>query len=53
MYLTSGGIPKVSPVTVAHHTIKYENAAIQRILPRNVTGKNFRAVKIKGKGTRV
>lgn len=39
--LTSGGIPTVFPVTVAHHTIKYENAAIQRMLPRNVIGKNF------------
>lgn len=39
--ITSGGIPTVFPVTVAHHTIRYENAAIQRILPKKVIGKNF------------
>ena len=42
---TSGGIPKVFPVTVAHHTIKYENPAIHMILPIKVIGKNFRAEK--------
>jgi hypothetical protein len=41
--ITSGGIPIVSPVTVAHHTMRYENAAIQRILPRKVMMKNLRA----------
>ena len=38
---TSGGMSKASPVTVAHHTIRYENAAIQRMLPTNVIAKNF------------
>lgn len=39
--ITSGGMPSVSPSTVAHHTIRYEYAAIQTMLPRNVTAKNF------------
>lgn len=39
--ITSGGILTVSPTMLAHHTIRYEKAAIQMILPRNVTGKNF------------
>lgn len=39
--ITSGGMRNVSPITVAHHTIRYEYAAIHRMLPRNVTGKNF------------
>merc|ERR1712029_769984 len=41
--ITSGGMPKVSPVRVAHHTIKYEKAAIHSMLPVKVTGKNFLA----------
>lgn len=32
----------VSPVTVAHQTIKYEYPAIQMMLPRNVKMKNLR-----------
>ena len=32
----------VSPVIVAHQTIKYEKPAIHNMLPRNVIGKNFR-----------
>lgn len=40
-FLTSGGILTVSPATFAHQTMKYEKAAIQSILPRNVTTKNF------------
>ena len=40
-FFTSGGILKASPEMVAHHTIKYENTAIQRILPRKEMGKNF------------
>jgi len=35
---TSGGIPKVSPATVANQTIKYEKIAIQIILPIKVMG---------------
>ena len=38
--LTAGGMPAVSPATVAHHTIKQENTAIQRMLPINVQAKN-------------
>lgn len=34
----------VSPTTLAHQTIKYENTAIHTILPMNVTIKNFRPV---------
>jgi len=33
----------VSPATVAHQTMRYENAAIHKILPMKVTTKNFRA----------
>ena len=40
-FFTSGGILKASPEIVAHHTIKYENTAIQRILPIKEMGKNF------------
>lgn len=36
--LTSGGILAVSPATFAHHTIRYEYAAIHAIEPMNVTG---------------
>ena len=39
--LTGGGIPIASPATVAHHTMRYENAAIHRMLPTNVMMKNF------------
>ncbi|KAJ3648609.1 hypothetical protein Zmor_020402 [Zophobas morio] len=39
--ITSGGIRTVSPTTFAHQTIRYEYAAIQTMLPTNVTGKNF------------
>ena len=39
--LTGGGIPIASPATVAHHTMRYENAAIHRMLPKNVMMKNF------------
>ena len=39
--LTSGGILKASPEIVAHHTIKYENTAIHKMLPKNDMGKNF------------
>lgn len=48
--LTSGGIFAVSPITLAHHTIRYEYAAIQTIEPMNVTGKNFlpRGVRVSG-----
>ena len=35
-FLTSVGITKVSPMVLAHHTIKYENDAIQKIEPMNV-----------------
>lgn len=38
--ITSGGILTVSPTIVAHHTMRYENAAIHIMLPRNVIGKN-------------
>lgn len=38
--ITSGGILAVSPTTLAHHTIKYEYAAIHIIEPKNVTGNN-------------
>jgi hypothetical protein len=37
----------VSPVTVAHQTIKYEYAAIQMMLPRNVKMKYLRPAAIK------
>ncbi len=40
---TCDGIPIVSPVTVAHQTIKYEYPAIQRMLPRNVKMKYLRS----------
>ena len=36
-------MPTVLPVTVDHHTIKYENAAIHNMLPKKVMGKNFLA----------
>lgn len=39
--ITSGGIATVSPATFAHQTIRYEYAAIQKIEPMNVIGKNF------------
>lgn len=39
--ITSGGILTVSPTILAHQTIRYEYAAIHKILPRNVIGKNF------------
>lgn len=39
--ITSGGIRIVAPTILAHHTIKYEYAAIHKILPINVIGKNF------------
>ena len=42
---TSGGIPMVSPVTVAHHTMRQEKAAIHMMEPKNVIGKNLRAEK--------
>ena len=32
---------KASPDIVAHHTIKYENMAIHKMLPKNDMGKNF------------
>lgn len=38
----------VSPVTVAHQTIKYEYPAIQMMLPRNVKMKYLRPADIKG-----
>lgn len=48
--LTSGGIDAVSPATFAHHTIRYEYAAIQTIEPMNVMGKNLfpRGVRVSG-----
>lgn len=52
--ITSGGICTVSPTTLAHHTIKYEYAAIQSIDPIKVTTKNFfpeKPIKIVLKGT--
>ncbi|KMQ95275.1 hypothetical protein RF55_4519 [Lasius niger] len=39
--ITSGGMATVSPATFAHQTIRYEYAAIQKIEPMNVIGKNF------------
>ena len=39
--ITSGGIENASPDMVAHQTIRYENTAIQRILPIKVIGKKF------------
>ncbi|CAH0550382.1 unnamed protein product [Brassicogethes aeneus] len=39
--ITSGGMRTVSPTMLAHHTIRYEYAAIHMIDPRNVIGKNF------------
>lgn len=39
--ITSGRIPIACPTKFAHQTIRYEYAAIQTILPRNVIGKNF------------
>lgn len=39
--ITSGGMATVSPATFAHQTIRYEYAAIQKIEPMNVMGKNF------------
>lgn len=36
--LTSGGMRAVSPTTFAHHTIRYEKAAIHSMEPMNVTG---------------
>lgn len=48
--LTSGGMSAVSPATFAHHTIRYEYAAIHTIEPMNVTGKNLfpRGVRVSG-----
>ena len=40
---TSGGMPMVSPAMVAHQTMRQEQAAIHRMLPIKVIGKNFRA----------
>lgn len=47
---TSAGMSAVSPNTFAHHTIRYEYAAIQAIEPINVIGKNFlpRGVRVSG-----
>lgn len=39
--ITSGGMATVSPATFAHQTIRYEYAAIQKIEPMKVIGKNF------------
>ena len=33
----------VSPATVAHHTMRYEYAAIHKMLPKKVMMKNFRS----------
>lgn len=41
MVFTSGGIRAVSPATLAHHTIRYEKAAIHTIEPINVIGNSF------------
>ena len=41
--LTGGGIPIASPATVAHHTMRYEYAAIHKMLPKKVMMKNFRS----------
>jgi len=43
--MTSGGRPTVSPVIVAHQTIRYEKTAIQSMLPTKVIAKNFLAEK--------
>jgi len=40
--ITGGGIPMTSPDTVAHHTMRYEYAAIHKMLPKKVMMKNFR-----------
>lgn len=39
--LTSGGMLAVSPATLAHHTMRYEYAAIHTMEPMKVTGKNL------------
>lgn len=40
----------VSPIILAHHTIRYEYAAIQQMEPMNVMGKNRfpRGVRVSG-----
>merc|ERR1719186_877042 len=39
--ITASLIPMVSPARVAHHTMKYENTAIQTMLTMKAMGKNF------------
>ena len=40
--LTASGIPMMRPLVEAHQFIRNEYPAIQRMLPRNVHGKNRR-----------
>merc|ERR1719402_1017915 len=39
--ITASEMPTTFPKMVAHHTIKYENPAIHKMLPKNVIIKNF------------
>ncbi len=39
--LTEGGISRVIPSSVAHHTMKYDKIPIQTTLPMNVTKNQF------------